>query len=266
MKRFLALSFVLLFSLAAFAKDTPTTVMLWPSPEKPIVRFTFGKFVKLGSMATQNSYSVDVTADNLWDKPIPFASFEAYFFSKDNVRIGSGYITLNNLGVKETVRFVLPFGAAGAPPVSFKIISTNLPKEMGPAAAPRKIRLTVYSVPAGANLKVDGTDVGVTPKQVEFTLGKHTLQFSMAGYYSGSYPMELGPDDVSGGTVSYELGALAHDTIEMRDGTTLNADVETVNATTVTAHVGGSLQSLDRNQVKRILFTQREPVGDQQSK
>jgi hypothetical protein len=266
MKRILALSFVLLFSLAAVAKDAPPTIMLWPTPEKPIVRFAFGKFVKLGSMATQNSYSVDVIADNLWDKPISLASFEVYFFSKDNVRIGSGYITLNNLGVKETVRFAVPFGAAGAPPVSFKIVSTNLPRELGPAAAPRKIRLTVYSVPAGANLKVDGTDVGVTPKQVEFTLGKHALQFSMTGYYSGSYPVELGPDDVSGGTVSYELGALAHDTIEMRDGTTLNADVETVNATTVTAHIGGSLQSLDRNQVKRILFTQRDPINGEQSK
>jgi len=106
--------------------------------------------------------------------------------------------------------------------------------------------------------------VGVTPKQVEFSLGKHNLQFSMTGYHSGSYPVELGPDDVSGGTVSYELGALAHDTIEMRDGTTLNADVESVDATTITARIGGQLQSLDRNQVKRILFTQRDPVASEQ--
>jgi len=261
MKRFLALFFVLLSSFSAGAKDAPTTVMFWPSSEKPVIRFTFGKFVKLGSMASQNSYTVDVTAENLWGKPIPSATFEAYFFSKDNVRIGSGYISLSNLGIRETVRFTLPFGASGAQPATFKIVATQLPKELGPAEAPRKIRLTVYSIPSGASLKVDGEDVGVTPKQVEFSLGKHNLQFSMMGYHSGSYPVEFGPDDVSGGNVSYELGALAHDTIEMRDGTTLNADVESVDATTVTARIAGTFQSLDRNQVKRILFTQRDPVA-----
>jgi hypothetical protein len=228
-----------------------------------VIRFTFGKFVKLSSMNSQSSYTVDVTADNLWSKPIPSATFEVYFFSKDNVRIGSGYISLNNVGVQEKIRFALAFGASGAQPTTLKIVATHLPSELGPAQASKKVRLTVYSIPAGASLKVDGEDVGVTPKQVELSLGKHNLQFSMTGYHSGTYPIELGPDDVSGGTVSYELGALAHDTIEMRDGTTLNADVESVNATTITARIGGQLQSLDRNQVKRILFTQRDPVAEQ---
>jgi hypothetical protein len=159
------------------------------------------------------------------------------------------------------VRFTLPFHATGAQPVTLKIVASMVPKELGPAAPAKKIRLTVYSVPSGANLKVDGQDVGVTPKQVEFTQGKHLLQFSREGFNAGSFPVEFGPDDVSGGTVSYELGALAHDTIEMRDGTMITADVESMDALTVVVRAVGTLQTLDRNQVKRILLVQREPAA-----
>jgi hypothetical protein len=232
------------------------------------VRFTFGKFVKVGSLASQGSYTVDVTAENLWSKLISSATFDAYFFSKDNVRIGNGYISLNNLGTKETVRFTLPFSATGAQPASLKILAVHVPKELGlsPAAPPKKIRMTVYTIPAGANLKVDGEEAGITPKQVELAVGKHTLTFGREGYHVGSFPVEVGPDDVSGGTVSYELGALAHDTVEMQDGTTLTGDLESVSASSVAMRVGGNIQSLDRNQVKRILLVQREPVNEESKK
>ncbi len=257
-----ALSLLLAISLVASAKEAPT-VILWPSEDHPVLRFTFGKFSKVGSMGSQNSYTVEVTAENLWSKPIPNATFEAYFFGKDNIRIGSGYISLTNVGVHETVKFTMPFSATGAQPATLKLQAVQVPKELGPAAPPKKIRLTVYSVPAGANLKVDGEEAGVTPKQVELAVGKHTLSFNREGYHDGSFPLEVGPDDVSGGTVSYELGSLAHDTVEMRDGSTLIGDVESLDATSVVMRVGGNLQSIDRNQVKRILLVQREtPAGD----
>jgi hypothetical protein len=254
------LSFILLFALALQAKEAPATIIRWPSDEHPVVRFAFGKFVKVNSVGSLSSYTVEVTAENLWAKPIPEASFDAYFFSKENMRIGSGYITLNNLGKGEKVRFTVSFHATGAQPASLKIVANSVPKELGPATPPKKIRLTVYSIPSGADLKVDGEEVGITPKQVEFTLGKHLLQFKRDGFNSGTFPVEFGPDDVSGGTVSYELGALAHDTLEMRDGTTMTADVESMDATTVVVRSVGSLQSLDRNQVKRILLVRREPA------
>ena len=258
-----ALSLLLLLSMVASAKETPT-VVVWPSEDHPVLRFTFGKFSKVGSVGTQNSYTVEVTAENLWSKSIPSATFEAYFFGKDNIRIGSGYITVSNLGVHEKVKFTMPFSATGGQPATLKLQAIQVPKELGPAAPPKKIRLTVYSVPAGANLKVDGEDVGVTPKQVELAMGKHTLQFSRDGYHNGSFPLEVGPDDVSGGTVSYELGSLAHDTVEMRDGSTLVGDVESMDATSVVVRVAGNLQSVDRNQVKRILLVPREaPNGAQ---
>jgi hypothetical protein len=259
-KRLLPL--LLLFARAAQARETPAMTILWPNDEHPVVRFTFGKFVKMSSAGSLSLYSVDVTAKSLWNKPIPEASFDAFFFAKDNMRIGDGYINLNHLGAGEMVRFSLTFQVTGAQPVTLKIVANRVPNELGPVAPPKKIRLTVYSVPSGAKLKVDGVDAGETPKQVEFALGKHLLQFNREGYNSGSFPVEFGPDDVSGGTVSYELGALAHDTVEMRDGSTLTADVESMDATSVVVRMVGNLQTLDRNQVKRILLAQREPASD----
>ncbi len=255
-------SLLLAVSLLATAKDT-ATIVVWPSEDKPVVRFTFGKFLRLGGLGNEHSYSVEVTAQNLWNKPISSATFEAYFFSKEDVRIGSGYIHLSNVNVHETVKFTMPFTATGAQPASLKIQPVQVPKELGPAAPPKRVRLTVYSVPAGASLKVDGQDMGVTPRQVEFTVGKHMLEFSTAGYRNGSFPLEIGPDDVSGGNISFELGGLSHDTVELRDGSTLLGDVLSMDGTSVVVRVAGKLQSLDRNMVKRILLVEREPTETQ---
>lgn len=257
MKKLLFVLVLIFFSASLVAKDQPLTI-LWPSETQPVIRFTFGKFNKVGSMGSQTSYMVDVTAENVWSKPIPSATFDAYFFNKDNVRIGNGYISVTNLGMKETVKFSMPFGTTGGAPASLKLVATHVPKELGPAAPEKKVRLTVYSVPAGATLTVDGQEAGVTPKQVELGIGKHSLHFTREGYNGGTFPLEIGPDDVSGGTVSFELGNAVHDTIELRDGSTLTGDVESVDGTTVNVRVGGQMQALQRNQVKRILLVQRD--------
>jgi len=58
--------------------------------------------------------------------------------------------------------------------------------------------------------------------------------------------------------VSYELGSSAHDSIELRDGSVLSGDVESVSATEVLMRIGGNVQRFDRNQVKRIGLVPRE--------
>jgi len=70
--------------------------------------------------------------------------------------------------------------------------------------------------------------------------------------------MEIAPDDTSGGSISYELGASAHDTVELRDGTVLNGDVESVSATEVVVRMGGQDHEYDRNLVKKIMLVERE--------
>jgi len=84
------------------------------------------------------------------------------------------------------------------------------------------------------------------------------LEFSKDGFNKGHFPLEITPDDASGGSVSYELGASAHDTIELRDGSVLSGDVESVSATEVLMRIGGNVQRFDRNQVKRIGLVPRE--------
>ena len=113
-------------------------------------------------------------------------------------------------------------------------------------------------MPQGALFRVDGTDAGTTPKIVQLVVGKHTLQFSKEGFNAGMFSVEISPDDASGGSVSYELGTSAHDTVELRDGTVLSGDVLSVSATDVTVRIGGAAQRFDRNQVKRILLVERD--------
>jgi hypothetical protein len=88
--------------------------------------------------------------------------------------------------------------------------------------------------------------------------GKHTLAFSKEGFTAGNFPLEISRDDVSGGTVSYELGASAFDSIELRDGSVLNGDLVSISGMDVEIRVGGSIQHIDRNKIKRVMLTQRE--------
>jgi hypothetical protein len=121
--------------------------------------------------------------------------------------------------------------------------------------------MTVNSVPQGANVRLDDTEVGVTPKIIQVLPGKHTLEFTKDGFNTGHFPLEITPEDVSGGSVSYELGVSAHDTVELRDGTVISGDVESVSATEVLVRLGGTVQRFNRNQVKRIGLVPRDSAS-----
>jgi len=244
-------------SVLALAKDQPIQTITWPESGTPVLRFTFGKFKEIGALGGQRSYMVDTTAENLWTKPIPDATFSLYFYDKNKVRIGEGYISISNVAPGQTIKFQTTIGASGTP-TSLSLAARSLPRELGPIAPARKVSVTINSVPQGAWVKVDGTELGTTPKIAELTAGKHSLQFSKEGFNAGTFPLEIGPDDASGGSVSYELGTSAHDTIELRDGTVLSGDLLSIDAADVTVRVAGSAQHFDRNQVKRILLVERE--------
>jgi hypothetical protein len=256
--RLLILGFTVLSSvIQAAAKDAPVQTIAWPESGTPILKFTFGKFKELGSLGGQRSYMTETTAENLWSKPISSATFSLYLYDKNKTRIGEGYISLNNVGPSQTIKFDTTIGTSGAP-VSLSLLATSIPHELAPLAPPRKVSITINSVPQGATLTVDGTEMGVTPKIAQLAVGKHTLGFVKEGFNNGTFPMEIGSDDASGGSVSYELGTSAHDTIELRDGSILTGDLLSVDATEVTLRVGGAAQRLDRNQVKRILMVERD--------
>jgi len=251
------LSFV--FACCAQAKDQPVQVITWPEQGAPIVRFTFGKFKEVGSLGSQRTYVTDTTAENLWSKRISDANFILYLFDKNKVRIGEATLMVSNVASGETVKFQTTIASSG-PPVSLSISPRYLPKELGPLAPPKVVSMTVNTVPQGAVAKLDGLEVGTTPKIVQVAVGKHTLEFSKEGFNPGKFPFEIGPDDASGGSVSFELGTSAHDTIELRDGSVLSGDLVSVSGMEVVIRVGGNEQKVDRNQVRRILFVQRQPA------
>lgn len=248
--------FLLLTVAVGFAKDSGQTVT-WPDAGTPVLRFTFAKFKEIGGVGSQHTYVSDTTAENLWNKNIPDASFTLYLFDKNKTRIGEGFLTLSNVGPGQLVKFQTTIQMSGSP-VSLSVVARSVPRELGPAAPARKVTITINSVPQGASVKVDGTEIGTTPKLAQLAVGSHKLEFSKEGFNTGTFPLEIGPDDASGGSVSYELGTSAHDTVELRDGTVLSGDLLSIDATDVTVRVAGGAQHFDRNEVKRILLVERD--------
>ncbi len=234
------------------AKDAPFQIVTWPESGQPVLRFTFSKFKEISGMGKERTYVTDTIAENLSDKAIANASFSLYVFDKDKARIGEGYINLTNVSVGQTVKFQITLAASGNP-VSLTVSSSP--------NASRTVSVTVNSVPQGALLRVDGKEAGTTPKIVDVAIGKHMLEFSKEGFNSGKFPLEITSRDASGGSVSYELGSAAHDTIELRDGSVLSGDLVSVNGMQVVVRIGGNAQTFDRNQVKRILLTERDPAN-----
>lgn len=238
-------------------KEQPTQVIVWPASGRPVVRFTFSKLKDSGSSGKQHSYTIDVTAENLWNKRISKADFSLYLFDKDKVRIGQGWISISDMGPGQVVKFQM-FAQASGTPASMDLAPQSLPTELQSYLPPKTISVTVNSIPQGATIKVDGADAGTTPKIIQVLPGKHVLEFMKEGFNAGHFPLEVTPDDVSGGSVSYELGASAHDTVELRDGSVLSGDVESLSVTELLIRVGGSVQHYNRNQVKRIGLTPPE--------
>ncbi len=243
---------------ATNAKEPPPQVIVWPASGQPVLRFSFGKFKEIGSSGKQHDYTVDVSAENLWNKKIPRGEFTLYVFDKAKVRIGEAWIAISDLAPGRVVKFQTAIGASGTI-ASMELVPRSLPTELQAFLPPKTISIAVNSVPQGAELKIDGAAVGTTPKIVQASPGKHALAFSKEGFNSGTFPLEITPDDVSGGSVSYELGTSAHDTLELRDGSVLSGDVQSMSATEVLIRIGGTVQHLSRNQVKRVVLIQREP-------
>jgi hypothetical protein len=233
------------------AKDTIFQSVTWPDSGQTVLRFSFSKFKDIGGMGKEHTYITDTTAENVSDKTIGDANFSLYVFDKGKARIGEGYISLKNVSPGQTVKFQLTLSASGTP--ASLAIGTS---------TPRSLSITVNSVPQGATLRVDGKEVGTTPKIIDVAIGKHMLEFSKEGFNSGKFPLEMSSHDASGGSVSYELGTAAHDTIELRDGSILSGDLTSISGMQVQVRIGGNTQTFDRNQVKRILLTERDPVSN----
>jgi PEGA domain len=240
---------------ALFAKEPSSVVMFWPSAGKPTIRLTFGKFQQLGSYGTQSSFVSDVTIQNMTDKQIPRASFTVYLLDRDKVRIGEGVLQVSNLGPEQQVKTAFQFSSVGLPAT----LSLNARSDSSGAPTSLKtVPIQITSVPPGATLRVDGAEVGLTPKVVHLAVGTHKVEFSKEGYATGSTPLDISGDELPGGSVSFEMGGQWRDTVELRDGRILLGDLMSVSPTSVVLRVNGKEQTFERNQVKKIMLVERE--------
>jgi hypothetical protein len=240
------ISFLLLLGIGlASAQDASPITVLWPSNDKPSLKLTFGRFQKSGIVNGDGIFVSEVTAQNVSDQGMPRSVFTIFVSDKDGVRIGRARLQLAEIGPYRTQTAQLQFSASGTPAGVTLLAGKTIP-------------LRIISVPAGASFKVDGEAGGVTPKLVDFTIGTHTIEFSKEGYATGTTPLEVGADELPGGSVSFELGGTSQDTVELRDGTVVLGDVISMSLTSVEMRVDGKSQKYERNQVKKIMLVERE--------
>jgi hypothetical protein len=259
---------LLLFTLSATAgskdkkKDTaaeaPPMVMLWPpNAASPSIKLSFAKFTQAASYNGQLSLETNVLVENLSDKSIPQASFTVYMLDKDKVRVGSGVLNISDLDAGQQVKLPFQVFSVGMPQ-SLSLVARN--NGAGIPTSLKTVPLKVISTPPGANLKADGQDMGVTPAMVNLTIGNHTLEFSKEGFATGSTPIDIRADEAPGGSISFELGGLSQDEVELRDGKVLKGDAISLSMTSIIFRVDGKDETYDRNQVKKIILVQRETV------
>jgi len=246
------LTILVLASGACLAKESAIS-LLWPQ-DKPALKLTFGKFQQIAVLAGQSTFVCDVVVENLTDKLVPHASFTVYGTDKNNVRIGEGLLIISDLNPQQQVKARLQFTSLGVP----TSLTLSAKKDMLLAPGAKTIPLRVLSVPPGAKLKVDGQDAGTTPVIVKLTIGSHNLDLTKEGYAPGTTPIEITPDELPGGSITVELGGLSRDTVELRDGTVLLGDVLSMSLTSVVVSVEGKEQTLERNQVKKMMLVERQ--------
>ena len=74
----------------------------------------------------------------------------------------------------------------------------------------------------------------------------------------GKGSSEITEDELPGGSISFELGGLSRDTVELRDGTVLLGDVVSLSMTAVVVRIDGSDRTYDRNRIKKLMLVERE--------
>ncbi len=256
---FLVLSFSCSVALATPQKDPSkdqsavAIVMFWPRQDNAILKLTFSRFRSLASNAGRTTLQSDVIVQNLSSRPIPKGSLTVSLLDKNRSEVGSGTLVVNNLSAGVLAQIAFQCETVGVP-VRLSLAARN---NDGSPIAVKTIPMTVASVPAGANLKVDGEDEGVTPANISISAGTHELTLAKEGFAVATTPLEVAPDEAPGGSITITLGGLTEDTVELRDGSILTGEVLSMSLESVVVDINGQAQSFDRNRIKKIFLVER---------
>jgi hypothetical protein len=228
-------------------------VMLWPSQDNAILKLTFSRFQNLATYAGKMTLVSNVVVQNLSAKLIPQASFSVALLDKDRVRIGNGVLIVGELNAGESAKVQFQCESVGAPAV----LSIAARNNGGAPTSLKTIPMTVISVPAGASLKVDDKDAGLTPAGINITVGTHQLELKKEGFAVATTPLEIAPDEAPGGSISITLGGLTDDSVELRDGSIITGEVVSMTLESIVISVNGQPQTLERNRVKKMFLIER---------
>jgi hypothetical protein len=235
----------------SFAKK-PDMVMMWPQ-DNPTLKLTFGTFHEMGSYAGRMTLVSDVVVQNLTSKVMPRASFNVSLLDKNHVRIGNGLLIVDDLNPGQSAKVQFQCNSVGQP-ATLNIAARN---SGGVPTSTKAIAVTIISVPPGATLKVDDQPAGTTPITVRVLGGTHNLELHKEGYADAKTPLDVNPDEAPGGSITITLGGVANDTIELRDGSILTADVISMSLESVIINIQGNQKTFDRNKIKKIFLVER---------
>lgn len=226
--------------------------MTWPA-DNPTFKLTFSVFRELGSYGGKISFASDVLVQNLTSKAMSRASFSISLLDRNDVRVGTGLLSVEDLGAGQSAKVQFQCFSVGTP-AKLNIAAQN---SEGVPISTKTVPVTIISVPPGAAIKVDNHPVGVTPLTVRVMAGTHNLELHKDGYADAKTPIDVNPDELPGGSITITLGGLANDTIEMRDGSILMGDVMSMSIETVVVKVNGQDQAFDRNKIKKMFLVER---------
>jgi hypothetical protein len=241
-------------------KDTPknqtgaSIVMYWPGQDNATLKLSFSQFQNLASYAGKTTLSSDVIVQNVSAKVIPRASFSVSLLDKDRVRVGSGTLVVDDLNPGDSAKIQFLCEALGPP----AMLSLSARNSGGLPTSTRTIPMTVISVPAGASLKVDDKDAGLTPARINVSPGTHQLELRKEGFAVADTPLEVAPDEAPGGSITITLGGISDDTVELRDGSIITGTVVSMTLESVVIDVSGQQQTLDRNKVKKMFLVEHQ--------
>jgi PEGA domain len=228
-------------------------VMFWPRQDNAILKLTFSRFRSLASYGGKTTLQSDVIVQNLSSKAIPKGSLTVSLLDKNRAEVGSGPLIVNNLSAGALAQVQFQCETVGAP-VTLSLAARN---NEGAPIAVKTIPMTVISVPAGASLKVDDEDKGLTPANINISAGTHQLTLAKEGFAVATTPLEVAPDEAPGGSITITLGGLSNDSLELRDGSTITGDVMSMTLEKIVLDVNGQRETLDRNRVKKIFLVER---------
>lgn len=226
------------------AQSSPSVTVKWPEGDKPMLSLVFAGFVRVAMVNGQSVYTSEVSAQNLSEQSMPRSVFTVNILDANGVKIGKARLQLEAIPPYRTGKAKVQFSAAGTPAKVSLIAGKTIP-------------LAIKSLPPGASFSVDGEDAGATPRIYDFTIGSHTIEFHKDGYAPGSTQLDVGADELPGGSITLELGGLSQDTVELRDGTTMTGDLLSMTLEEAVFQSEGKTKTLERNQIKKIFLVER---------